>query len=216
MVTFFCRYFVAVGMILGVGGLMTGCSTGRRLYYDGAAVMAGMTQYLDGYGGGAGRQGRVYAPPVDTVSWWKGDGVPGAPAVLISLGEQKAFFYKGGRLVGVSAISSGDEDHPTPTGRFTLLQKNIDHRSGQYGDYVDAKGNIVQENITRYEDPMPPGARYRGARMPYFMRFVRGVGMHAGYLPGYPASHGCVRMPEQMAKHFFENVSLGTPVEVRY
>ena len=50
--------------------------------------------------------------------------------------------------------------------------------------------------------------------MPYFMRIVGGVGMHAGYLPGYPASHGCIRMPEFMAENFFKSVSTGTPVTI--
>jgi lipoprotein-anchoring transpeptidase ErfK/SrfK len=50
----------------------------------------------------------------------------------------------------------------------------------------------------------------------YFMRFTRGIGMHAGYLPGYAASHGCVRMPQEMAQTFYHNVEIGTPVTVRY
>ena len=50
--------------------------------------------------------------------------------------------------------------------------------------------------------------------MPYFMQFSRGVGMHAGYLPGYPASHGCIRMPRDLASEFFARVQIGTPVRV--
>jgi lipoprotein-anchoring transpeptidase ErfK/SrfK len=52
--------------------------------------------------------------------------------------------------------------------------------------------------------------------MPYFMRFNNGIGMHAGYLPGYPASHGCVRMPQDLAEAFFRHAPVGTTVEVRY
>ena len=52
--------------------------------------------------------------------------------------------------------------------------------------------------------------------MPYFMRIVGGIGMHAGYLPGYPASHGCIRMPEFMAENFFNSVSVGTPVTITH
>jgi lipoprotein-anchoring transpeptidase ErfK/SrfK len=52
--------------------------------------------------------------------------------------------------------------------------------------------------------------------MPYFMRIVGGIGMHAGYLPGYPASHGCIRMPEFMAENFFRSVSVGTPVTITH
>jgi lipoprotein-anchoring transpeptidase ErfK/SrfK len=118
--------------------------------------------------------------------------------------------------VGVSALSTGDDQHPTPLGRFAISQKSQWHQSSQYGDYVDYDGNIVMQNIDRHADPQPPNTRYDGANMHYFMRFTRGIGMHAGYLPGYPASHGCVRMPQHMAEAFFRNVSIGTPVEVRY
>jgi lipoprotein-anchoring transpeptidase ErfK/SrfK len=69
-------------------------------------------------------------------------------------------------------------------------------------------------NIGIKEHKRPPGARFQGAPMPYFMRIHGGVGMHAGYLPGYPASHGCIRMPTDIAKIFFANASVGTPVSV--
>jgi lipoprotein-anchoring transpeptidase ErfK/SrfK len=159
---------------------------------------------------------RYRLQPSDTGSWWRGDGVPGPSRIVISLGEQKAFFYKGGKLVGVSALSTGDSEHPTPAGRYAIQQKDMWHQSSQYGDYVDDSGNVIMQNIDRNADPKPPGARFDGANMHFFMRFTRGIGMHAGYLPGYPASHGCVRMPQDMAETFFHNVSIGTPVEVRY
>lgn len=163
--------------------------------------------------------GEVVAKPsnvgmVDTVSYWDGDGVAGSPSVTIDLAEQKAFFYKGGRLVGVSMISSGREGYSTPSGNFKILQKNKDHVSNLYGDYVDGAGNVVVSNVGVKSDPKPPGTQFRGAPMPYFMRIHGGVGMHAGFLPGFPASHGCIRMPERMAEIFFANVSHGTPVRV--
>lgn len=152
---------------------------------------------------------------VDTVSYWDGDGVSGSPSITIDLREQQARFYKAGRLVGVSMISSGREGYATPPGKFKIMQKNKDHVSNLYGDYVDAAGNVVVANVGVKTDPMPPGAVFRGAPMPYFMRITSGgVGMHAGFLPGFPASHGCIRMPEHMAEIFFANVSHGTPVRV--
>lgn len=150
----------------------------------------------------------------DTVSYWDGDGVSGSPSITIDLGEQKAFFYRDGRLVGISMISSGREGYSTPSGNFKITQKNKDHVSNLYGDYVDAGGNVVVSNVGVKRDPKPPGTSFRGAPMPYFMRFAGGVGMHAGFLPGFPASHGCIRMPERMAEIFFANVSHGTPVRV--
>jgi lipoprotein-anchoring transpeptidase ErfK/SrfK len=152
----------------------------------------------------------------DNVSYWDGDGVSGSPFIRIALGEQKAYFYKGGELVGVSAISSGREEFYTPTGRYKIIQKNRHHKSNLYGDYVDADGNVIQKDVDVKKDPKPPGAKFDGAKMPYFMRIVGGVGMHEGFLPGYPASHGCIRMPGFMAEAFFANVAMGTPVEVTH
>ena len=150
----------------------------------------------------------------DDVSFWDGDGVPGAPSIRISLAEQRAYFYKGGELVGISVLSSGREGYDTPSGSYKIIQKSKDHKSNLYGDYVDRDGGIVQKDIGVKTDPKPPGAIFDGARMPYFMRIVGGVGMHAGFLPGYAASHGCIRMPEFMAAKFFANVEKGTPVRV--
>jgi hypothetical protein len=171
----------------------------------------GQTQYL---GGVYGNEPVASTAPNDNVSYWDGDGVPGKPSVKISLGEQRAYFYKGGQLVGISQLSTGREGLNTPMGQYKITQKDIDHASSRFGDYVDANDNVIVPNIDNEKDPKPPGTHYKGAPMPYFMRIVGGVGMHAGYLPGYPASHGCIRMPEFMAEDFFRSVEKGTPVTV--
>lgn len=150
----------------------------------------------------------------DNVSYWDGDRTDGAPAIRISLSEQRAYFYKGGELVGISILSSGREGFGTPSGSYRILSKNKDHVSSLFGNYVDRDGNILKKEVDTRIDKRPPGAIYDGARMPYFMRFTGGVGMHEGFLPGYPASHGCIRMPGFMAERFFANVSVGTPVTV--
>jgi len=147
-------------------------------------------------------------------SYWIGDGDTGAPSIRIVLSEQRAYFYKGGKLVGESVISSGKKGFDTPPGNYKVIQKDKDHVSNIYGDYVDAQGNIVKKNVDVTKDPLPPGATFQGAKMPFFMRFTGGYGMHAGYLPGYAASHGCVRMPETMAEHFFDAADTDTPVTV--
>jgi hypothetical protein len=152
-------------------------------------------------------------PPVKH-SFWFGDGATGAPSIRIVLSEQRAYFYKGGKLVGESTVSSGKKGFETPPGTYKVIQKDKDHVSNLYGDYVDAQGNIVQKNVDVTKDPVPPGATFQGAKMPFFMRFTGGYGMHAGYLPGYAASHGCIRMPETLAEHFFDAVDEGTPVTV--
>ena len=169
------------------------------------------TQYLGGvYGPGAVSSNA----PQDTVSYWDGDGATGSPSIKIRISEQKAYFYKGGKLVGISQLSTGREGTGTPTGTYKIIQKDKDHVSNLFGDYVDDAGNVVVPNVAANKDPKPPGTTFRGAPMPYFMRIVGGVGLHAGYLPGYPASHGCIRMPEFMAENFFNSVSAGTPVTV--
>ncbi|MEY2529960.1 MAG: hypothetical protein QOI96_45 [Verrucomicrobiota bacterium] len=175
------------------------------------ARYSGQTQYL---GGGAYGPAPQAGPPQDTVSYWDGDGMAGKPSVRINLSEQKAYFYKGGLLVGISQLSTGREGLNTPAGKFSIIQKDKDHVSTLYGDYVDDAGNVIKPNVDVNKDPKPPGTKFKGAPMPYFMRIVSGVGMHAGYLPGYPASHGCIRMPEFMAENFFKSVSTGTPVTI--
>jgi hypothetical protein len=169
------------------------------------------TQYL---GGVYGNEPVSSSAPVDTVSYWDGDGVPGKPAIKITLGEQRAYFFKGGQVVGISQLSTGREGLVTPIGQYKIMQKDPDHVSSRYGDYVDATDNVVAPNVDNTKDPKPPGTHFKGAPMPYFMRIVDGVGMHAGYLPGYPASHGCIRMPEFMAINFYNSVAVGTPVTI--
>lgn len=152
----------------------------------------------------------------DTVSYWDGDGLAGSPSITIDLSEQKAYFFKGGQLAGVSAISSGEPKHPSTPGNFKISEKNKNHRSNLYGDFVDSGGNVVQANVDVKKDRPPPGTVFVGSKMTHFMRYNGGEGMHEGFLPGYPASHGCVRMPPHMAQIFFHNVGIGTPVTVRH
>ncbi|MEZ5386786.1 MAG: L,D-transpeptidase family protein [Prosthecobacter sp.] len=145
-------------------------------------------------------------------SFWRGDGVSGSPRIVIDLSEQKASFYKGGMLVGESPVCTGSDRFPTPKGRFSVIEKDEDHYSSVYGDYIDSAGNILATQIDNRKDPKPPGAKFDGAKMFWFMRVVGGVGMHEGYLPGYADSHGCIRLPSNMARIFYQNARLGTPV----
>src|SRR5438045_8946785 len=96
------------------------------------------TQYLGGIYGNAPTVGA----PQDTVSYWDGDNLGGKPSVKISLGEQRAYFYKSGLLVGVSQLSTGREGLVTPTGRFSIIQNDIKHVSTKYADFVNDPGNV--------------------------------------------------------------------------
>ena len=160
-------------------------------------------------------QGRVTGMfAEDDRSFWNADQMTGRPSVVINLGEQMVYLFKGGELAGGSPISSGSEGYDTKPGSYRILDKDIDHKSSIYGDYEDSYGNVIMQNIDNRVDPRPPGTRFEGAKMFYFMRVYGGVGMHQGYLPGYPASHGCIRLPGHMAEKFYREVQVGTPVEI--
>lgn len=158
--------------------------------------------------------GRRPAEPEVEVSYWRGDGVTGRPRIEIALGEQKLRYYRGDQLVGESPVSTGREGFQTVVGRFAICEKDLDHESSMFGDYVDADGKVVQGDVDARKDPRPAGARFDGADMRWFMRITGATGMHAGYLPGFPASHGCIRLPAEMAEIFFRETPLGTPVEI--
>jgi lipoprotein-anchoring transpeptidase ErfK/SrfK len=151
----------------------------------------------------------------DEISYWDGTESGGKPRIVIDLDQQRAYFYKGDQIVGVSVVSTGREGYDTPPGEFRITEKDREHVSSLYGAYVGQSGQVVMKNVEAGKDPRPRGTIFRGAAMPYFLRINGGIGMHAGYLPGYPASHGCIRLPEKMAVQFFNNAAVGTPVEIR-
>jgi len=135
--------------------------------------------------------------------------------VRVSLPRQRAYLMVGDQIAADSPISSGKAGHSTPSGNFSVLEKDPDHRSSIYGDFVDGSGRVVRAGISAKIDSAPSGTHYVGAPMTWFMRLTgEGVGMHVGILPGYPASHGCIRMPSDGAKLFYDTVKIGTPVTV--
>lgn len=140
---------------------------------------------------------------------------PDNARVIVSLTRQRAYLMTGDEIAIDSPISSGKRGHGTPSGSFTVMEKDKDHRSSLYGDYKDAQGRTVKAGISARIDSAPSGTHYVGASMKWFMRLTsEGVGMHVGILPGYPASHGCIRMPEPAAAEFYSHVKVGTPVRV--
>src|SRR5205809_7974400 len=119
----------------------------------------------------------------------------GRPSIVVSLREQEAYLYRAGYKTASSRISSGREGYRTPIGRFQVIRKDEDHRSSLYGDYVDGSGQVVKANVNSMRDRRPPHSHFVGAPMPYFLEFSPGYGLHQGYLPGEPASSGCITMP---------------------
>jgi L,D-transpeptidase catalytic domain len=119
---------------------------------------------------------------------WVPEASPRGPIVMvISLPEQLAYVYRNGVIIGATTISSGKKSHRTPTGVYTILQKHEDHYSNLYN----------------------------AAPMPYMQRLTwSGIAIHAGRLPGYPASHGCVRVPYEFASKMFAETKTGLTVVV--
>ena len=140
---------------------------------------------------------------------------------VVELDQQRVYLYNGGELIAASKIASGRSGYRTETGTYYIGQKDLNHRSTLYGNFVNSRGSTVMGDVTAGFDPTPVGARFQGSLMKYFQRFERGkgkptaMGFHQGNLPGYPASHGCVRLPSFMAKWFYENVPAGSSVIVR-
>ena len=139
----------------------------------------------------------------------------GRPSIVVSLREQEAYLDRGRYRIASSRISSGREGYRTPTGHFQVIRKDENHRSSLYGDYVDDSGHVVKANVDSRRDRRPPHSHFVGTPMPYFLEFTPGYGLHQGYLPGVPASHGCIRMPYWKARQFYNAAYIGTPVLVK-
>ena len=139
----------------------------------------------------------------------------GRPSIVVSLRAQEAYLYRAGHRTAESRISSGREGYRTPVGRFQVTRKDEAHRSSVYGDYVDDSGRVVKANVDIRRDAKPPHSHFVGAPMPYFLEFSPGYGLHQGYLPGVPASHGCIRMPYWKARQFYNAAHVGTVVIIK-
>ncbi|RYE71665.1 MAG: L,D-transpeptidase [Oxalobacteraceae bacterium] len=140
---------------------------------------------------GARQSSHADTPPAQLKpgEWvWGGDNKSMGPmAVIVSLTEQRAYVYRNGILIAVSTVSTGKPGHETPTGVFTILQKDKEHHS----------------------------SKYNNAPMPYQERLTwDGVALHAGGLPGFPESHGCVHLPSEFARLLFESSNMGMTVVV--
>ena len=119
---------------------------------------------------------------------WAPEIAPSGPVmIIVSLNTQRAYVYRNGVPIGVSTVSTGKAGHKTPTGVFTVLQKRVVHKSNKYAN----------------------------APMPFMQRLTwYGIAMHAGNLPGYPASHGCIRLPLAFAELLYGVTSLGLTVVI--
>ncbi|MFZ1575224.1 MAG: L,D-transpeptidase family protein [Chromatiaceae bacterium] len=155
--------------------------------------------------------------PAKSKRWeWEGDNRK-ITHIWIDVDSQKARFYEGTKQVGWTYVASGLKSHPTPVGHFAVMGKEKTKESNLYGKIYNAEGQVVVSDAQRGRHPVPAGGRFAGAKMPYFLRLTGdGVGLHAGRIPrpGHPASHGCIRLPEQFAQRLFTQVPVGTPVTI--
>ena len=119
---------------------------------------------------------------------WPSNATSAGPVMLvIDLSAQRALLYRNGVPIAASTVSTGRRGRETPRGVFAILQKKVVHRSRTYDD----------------------------APMPYMQRLTwKGVAMHAGHVPGYPASHGCIRLPRGFARRLYAVTRIGTPVMI--
>src|SRR2546423_2876167 len=135
--------------------------------------------------------------------------------IVVSIPKQRAYLMIGEQIVADAPVSSGKRGHETPRGHFTVMEKDPNHHSSLYGDFVDRSGRIVRAGVSAHIDSAPSGTHFAGAAMKWFLRLTgEGVGMHIGILPGYAASHGCVRESSEGALLFYNHAKVGTQVEV--
>ena len=136
--------------------------------------------------------------------------------IVVNLATQRAVLMVGAQVSIDTPISSGKRGAPTLAGPFTVLEKIRNHQSSTYGSFVDKRGRTVRSGISMKLDAAPAGTHYVADPMPFFCRFTpAGFGIHSGILPGYPAAHGSIRVPEEAARFIYEKVRVGTPVEIR-
>jgi lipoprotein-anchoring transpeptidase ErfK/SrfK len=140
---------------------------------------------------------------------------PDNTRIVVSIPKQRAYLIIGDQVVADGPVSSGRRGHESPQGHLRVLEKDPNHYSNLYGDFVDSSGRVVRAGVSTRSDAAPSGTHFVGAPMTWFLRLTEdGVGMHVGILPGYPASHGCIRQSSDGAKLFYACVKVGTPVDV--
>ena len=160
----------------------------KRFSTAAALVLGVLVLPMPAYAAGASD---ALAPEVTALApnrfLWNDSGSSEPVSIVISIPDQKAYIYRGAMLIGASTVSTGKDGKETPVGVFPILQKSEKHKSNLYNS----------------------------APMPFMQRLTwDGVAIHAGMNPGFPASHGCIRVPSEFAKKLFAITSRGTPVLV--
>ncbi len=169
----------------------------RNLFLAGSVLLLAFTPVCSAHAEAVGpaEPAAEPAPAAETASdlkpgefVWQPERSPaGEVEMVVSIPLQRAYVYRGGTLIGVATVSTGKPGHPTPTGRFDILQKRPRHFSNLYNN----------------------------APMPFMQRLTwGGIALHAGQIPGRPASHGCVRLPLEFARSLFSVTRIGGSVHI--
>ena len=140
---------------------------------------------------------------------------PDNTKVTVSLGRQRACLIVGNETAIDTPVSSGKRRARTPTGTFQITEKSTSRTSNQHGEFVDADGRAVRTGVSTRTDAAPSGTTFRPVALQYFMALgPDGLALHAGRLPGYPASDISVRLPADIAPLIYQRVKVGTPVVI--
>lgn len=155
----------------------------------------------------------------DSRDMWRGAALqqynPHKSRVEILLREQRGRLYINNQIAMDFPICSGRVGgHETPRGTFHITEKKREHRSGSYGSFVDANSVVVKGDVKSWQKA-PKGTHFKGALMPYWMRFNGAVGMHVGSVYRNGASHGCIRIPPEACTLLFEKLAVGSTVIVK-
>ncbi|MGA9582781.1 MAG: L,D-transpeptidase family protein [Allosphingosinicella sp.] len=172
-------------------------SSVRTLFVAGSVLLLAFTPVCSAYAGVVGPAVAAAEPAPAAVEQavlspgefiWQPERSPtGEVEMVVSIPLQRAYVYRGGTLIGVTTVSTGKPGHRTPTGRFDILQKRAKHFSNLYNN----------------------------APMPFMQRLTwGGIALHAGQIPGRPASHGCVRLPLEFARNLFSVTRIGASVHI--
>jgi len=198
-------------LLLGLGGCATTQTGGvKKVSREDAALVAGARAKHDVFRSVGHWRENTYRDE-DLLKQATADNI----AIEISIKEQRGFLLVKNAIAMDFPVATGKSSHPTPTGTFHVMEKELEYHSNLYGKITDATGVVLVAEANSRTDVVPEGAKFEGATMPFFMRLTDdGVGMHIGYVPGVPASHGCIRLRKQTATTLFGLVKVGTPVTI--
>jgi lipoprotein-anchoring transpeptidase ErfK/SrfK len=140
---------------------------------------------------------------------------PNKTRIILDTTIQRGKLMLGDEVLMDYPISSGRSTHPSPTGRYQVLEKIVDKKSNRYGKIYDIENQMINGDADFTTDLIPEGGRFEGAFMKYWMRFTwDGVGHHIGPIPSSrrPVSHGCIRGFHRAMPDVYAKVTVGTPV----